>query len=94
MASKPKITLKIPYMRKRIVIRSATLGDVLTRSDQESPVKFWYSAVMIGIDPGPIKCSGAKAAIAPQVINPASAIKISIQANIGTRLIVTVIAEF
>src|SRR6266511_5976374 len=70
-----------PYIRKTKVMNPAVAGDVLASADQEFPVKPSYSALRIGAEFGPSKCSGAIAAIAPQASNPTSAIRMRVQAT-------------
>src|SRR5574341_2376953 len=80
IAISAKTALKTPYIRNRRTMYLAASGAVPTRSDHEPPEKPAYPAGGIGVPPGPGRRSGHAAAATPQAPNPASAMRMRIQA--------------
>src|SRR5437868_10733593 len=86
-AIKPKTTLKMPYIRKIMVMKSVVAGDVAVSADNAEPVKPAYSASRIGVPPGPSSWPGRSAAIAPHANIPTSVIRISTNAILRLRFV-------
>src|SRR5436190_1332119 len=79
--SSPNATLYAPYVRKSRVMNAPAIGDVPARADHDSLVKPSYPAGRMGAAPGPDKCSGNNAAIAPHATNPTSTTAMATQAK-------------
>src|SRR4029450_6898308 len=60
---------------------AAASGDVCVSADHDSPEKPSYPAGTIGLEPGPSRWSGHRAAIAPQAAHAISTIRMRIQAT-------------